>query len=297
MIDEVGDESFERTYEAATPHFNRDRSLKYVAPPARLDSVSVVAPGSTTSQLNGEDFLARVAVVIHNHVKRGENAKQMRMNNIHSGSMSGSLSFPQFGSASERFNEASFVRPQIQYSWIRSPHLIPLASFVSQEVSVTAPHIPGVKVIHNFILKLFKGAELSSECSLVSLVYIERLMELSDVRLDASNWRPITMSAMLTASKVWQDLASWNIEFAQVYPQFPLKAINQLETMFLTGIKWKTVIDQQLYTKYYFALRSKTEEKNFRQRYNILVNVSAPNATRLETRSKKVEAILLSRSL
>ena len=61
----------------------------------------------------------------------------------------------------------------------------------------------------------------------MTLVYVERLMEAQRMRLLACNWRPILLSAMLLASKVWQDLSSWNVEFSSVYPQFELSAVNR----------------------------------------------------------------------
>ena len=51
------------------------------------------------------------------------------------------------------------------------------------------------------------------------LIYVERLMEKGKVPLTAQTWRPILLCGLLLASKVWQDYASWNIEFSHVYPQ------------------------------------------------------------------------------
>ena len=65
-------------------------------------------------------------------------------------------------------------------------------------------------------------AHLSSECSIVCLIYVERLMEKGKVPLTAQTWRPILLCGLLLASKVWQDYASWNIEFSHVYPQVRL---------------------------------------------------------------------------
>ena len=44
-------------------------------------------------------------------------------------------------------------------------------------------------------------------------------MEKGKVPLTAQTWRPILLCGLLLASKVWQDYASWNIEFSHVYPQ------------------------------------------------------------------------------
>merc|ERR1712224_365458 len=112
------------------------------------------------------------------------------------------------------------------------------------------------------------------------------------------------MCGLLLASKVWQDLSSWNIEFSNVYPQFSLEAINKLELNFLRNVKWDLYISSSLYAKYYFALRSLVEKKDFRQRYNRMVggvgNVAQSEALKIQERTERVkeEALLqLSRSM
>merc|ERR1712100_920032 len=121
----------------------------------------------------------------------------------------------------------------------------------------------------------------------------ERLMEIAKVPLLACTWRPIFMCGLLLASKVWQDLSSWNIEFASVYPQYPLDAINRLELNFLRNVKWDLYISSTLYAKYYFALRSLVEKPDFRQRYNRMVGlidrVQASEALNVEKRSSLVK--------
>jgi hypothetical protein len=96
---------------------------------------------------------------------------------------------------------------------------------------------PNASDIYHFISTLFNQARLSSECSIVCLIYVERLMEKGNVPLLPETWRPILLCGLLLSHKVWQDHACWNIEVAQVYPQFSLAAINRLEKRFLERIK------------------------------------------------------------
>ena len=105
--------------------------------------------------------------------------------------------------------------------------------------------VPSEAEIYEFAHQLFKKVQLSSECSIVCLIYVERLMEIAKVPLLACTWRPIFMCGLLLASKVWQDLSSWNIEFASVYPQFSLDAINRLEFNFLRNVKWDLYISSR----------------------------------------------------
>ena len=39
-------------------------------------------------------------------------------------------------------------------------------------------------------------------------------------------------TALLIASKMWEDLGIGNIDFMEVYPYYPLKSINYLERFF-----------------------------------------------------------------
>ncbi|CAN0433475.1 unnamed protein product, partial [Discosporangium mesarthrocarpum] len=63
------------------------------------------------------------------------------------------------------------------------------------------------------------------------------------------------------------------VEFSTVYPEFSIKCINRLEMLFLGQVQWNLSISSSLYAKYYFALRSLTEKKDFRRKYNYVVQV------------------------
>ena len=87
---------------------------------------------------------------------------------------------------------------------------------------------------------------------------------------------------------MWQDLSSWNVEFTTVYPQFSLKCINRLEHVYLGQMRWDLYISASLYAKYYFALRSLAEGRDFRRRYNYVMQIDAPRAGRVQERSQAV---------
>jgi hypothetical protein len=179
------------------------------------------------------------------------------------------------------------------------PFLLPPPGCRMSEVKPTYT-IPTLDEIYTFMRTLFKRAALSSECAIVSLIYIERLMELAHVPLVAVTWRPIVLCGLLLSSKVWQDMSTWNAEFSSVFPQFSLRSINRLERLFVNQIRWDLYISSSLYAKYYFALRSLYEKKDFRQRYNVIINVHAPKAQEISQRSDAVREDLrdiLSRSL
>lgn len=59
-----------------------------------------------------------------------------------------------------------------------------------------------VEAVFAFMAKVVEGTELSHECSLVCLIYVERLMETARVPLLQSTWKPIIICGLLVASKV-----------------------------------------------------------------------------------------------
>ena len=103
--------------------------------------------------------------------------------------------------------------------------------------------------------------------------------------------------------KVWQDLNCWNVEFASVLPDFSLKSINQLERAFLKYLRYSLFISGSVYAKYYFALRSLGEKKNFRNKYNTVVMTSSrmiPSSNHkatVEQRSEAIKSEFYSRSM
>ncbi|KNB42446.1 cyclin-y-like protein [Blastocystis sp. subtype 4] len=101
------------------------------------------------------------------------------------------------------------------------------------------------------------------------------------------NWRPITLCALLLASKVWPDNTPTNEEFCHVYPQFDKDGFNDLESTFVTDIQWNVLINSSTYAKYYFALRAIGEQVDFRRKYNALVHVRPEKSKSIEVRIEK----------
>ncbi len=98
---------------------------------------------------------------------------------------------------------------------------------------------------------------LALECSIICLIYVERLMSCAQLELRALNWRPIVYIAVLLASKFWEDINFWNIDFAERFPgRFPLQSINELENRFFALCQYNLFISFPYYLKYYFAINA-----------------------------------------
>jgi hypothetical protein len=275
-----------KTHTIATPKFG-SRDLQYKKPEERAPALFASQKGSMVKP-NYEDMLRRVGIVVQQHISKCEqrlnNAKAAKTEHLEQGLF--------YLSQANKFAEEKFLSPQYRYHFVRAP-LCRLGFLYGIRVVDFVFSIPSAIEVNEFLSELFIKASLSAECSIVCLIYIERLMEQANVPLLSNTWRPVVMSALLLASKVWQDLSSWNIEFSEIYPQYSLTSINQLEKLFCQEIKWDLFIPTSAYAKYYFALRSLTEKKDFR-RNAIAQATSAPGAKQVEERSGGMKEELLS---
>lgn len=62
--------------------------------------------------------------------------------------------------------------------------------------------MPTVESISEFINALYECAQFSTECCIICLVYINRIISFTDMPLKATNWRPLVLCALLVAQKV-----------------------------------------------------------------------------------------------
>ena len=124
-----------------------------------------------------------------------------------------------------------------------------------------------------FFFKLSQ-MDFSTECYVVALLYIERLSLHSGIRLRVSNWRLLTLIALMIATKVWDDCGASNSDFARLmndslavndqeheYPQqaYSTRDINKMEALFLEHINYDVGIAASVFMAVYFDLRDMCE--------------------------------------
>ena len=227
---------FRPSSDAYTPRVG-NRAIKY-KPAEERESVEKISSSMGTIQRpNFRDALRRVAIILHQHIVKIERRFSSGIRGVDDTGLFKT-------SMREQFNEENYATPRYKISMVRVPMARPGAVYSKRKIRVVHT-TPTTDEIYEFAHQLFKKVQLSSECSIVCLIYVEKLMEVAKVPLVSETWRPIFMCGLLLASKVWQDLSSWNIEFACVYPQFSLDAINRLELFFLKSIKWDLYISSR----------------------------------------------------
>lgn len=140
---------------------------------------------------------------------------------------------------------------------------------------------PDHRTIYRFVRTLFNAAQLTAECAIVTLVYLERLLTYAEIDIIPTTWKRIVLGAILLSSKVWDDQAVWNVDYCQILKDISVEDMNELERNFLELLQFNINVPASVYAKYYFDLRTLADQ-------NVL---SFPTEQLSKERAQKLEAM------
>ena len=132
-----------------------------------------------------------------------------------------------------------------------------MAELFNEEVVV-----PDETGVYNYVKNLVVRGQIEYEVPIVSLVYLERLVGKSGIRLNNSNWKKIIFIVFVEASKVWDDESFENNSFALAFSNHTIQEINRLEAAFLTLIDYQLKVSSAEYAQSYFLLRTYAQDKD-----------------------------------
>lgn len=92
--------------------------------------------------------------------------------------------------------------------------------------------------------------QLATECIVISLIYLETIMKTARIEVRSLNWKPLVFTAILLASKFWEDISFWNIDYVERLDLYPLKSINRMESEFLSLCNYNIYVSAELYADY-----------------------------------------------
>jgi len=72
--------------------------------------------------------------------------------------------------------------------------------------------------------------------------------------LNATTWRRLVLSTLILSSKVWEDLAVWNVDFIELFPNITVKDLNKLERVVLDSLDFTVTIKASDYVRQFFSL-------------------------------------------
>jgi hypothetical protein len=145
---------------------------------------------------------------------------------------------------------------------------------------------------------------MESECIIMALIYIEGLIKVTKGRfcIRYDNWKPTVFACMILASKVWDDLSMWNVDFSQISPAFDLQRINELELALLEALHYEVKVPAGEYAKYYFHLRSMIARLGFLEKDGKsqlpgrILPLSVEGARRLQLATETYEELKLNQT-
>merc|ERR1719301_219279 len=102
----------------------------------------------------------------------------------------------------------------------------------------------------SFILSILHQGIFSVSAFIVSVIYLSRFKEASHITLHACTWRPLFITALLVADKMWEDKPVRNSSLAKLFPVLSNAELNRMENRFLMGIKFNVLVKPDLFCSF-----------------------------------------------
>jgi len=115
-------------------------------------------------------------------------------------------------------------------------------------------HKLSLETIFHFLNTIFKVEKLAAETSVMSLIYLQRVLRKNHSNLTLYNWRRLCLSTLILAAKVFEDLAVWNVDFVELFPGVSVHDLNRLEKALLQHLEFNVSFSRQEYVGEYFDL-------------------------------------------
>lgn len=102
----------------------------------------------------------------------------------------------------------------------------------------------------SFILSILHQGIFSVSAFIVSVIYLSRFKESSRITLHACTWRPLFLTSLLLADKMWEDKPVRNSSLAKLFPVLSNVELNRMESEFLDEIKFNVLVKPDLFCSF-----------------------------------------------
>uniref|UniRef100_A0A8I4A2W6 Cyclin N-terminal domain-containing protein n=1 Tax=Callithrix jacchus TaxID=9483 RepID=A0A8I4A2W6_CALJA len=114
---------------------------------------------------------------------------------------------------------------------------------------------PSETMIYKFIRTVLYVKRLKVADAIISMVYIQRLIQYAHIYICSATWRRIILGAILVVIKVRSNVAVCNRDLCRRFEKTTVNDLKKLEMNFLELINYDTNVSKSVYTRYYFHLR------------------------------------------
>ncbi len=143
--------------------------------------------------------------------------------------------------------------------------------------------------IYTFLECMFSCGRISTECIVIALIYVNRIITSTGFLVNVHNWPGLLCGAFLLAHKVWDDISLGTSKFAKLINLFPEVQVRLFEREILSLLQYDVTVTSKLYTQYYFELREMSSDlfrtRSAEQVHNPLRPLEIWRAKRLELKS------------
>ncbi|XP_059551469.1 cyclin-Y-like protein 1 [Myotis daubentonii] len=124
-------------------------------------------------------------------------------------------------------------------------------------------HDPELQSVYRFVRALFSAEHLTAEHAIVTLIFMERLLDCAHIDMKPTNWRRIILGSALLAYEYWDKQTVWGMDYCQLINNIiTVDDMNEIELHFLRFIGFNTQITGRMYARYYFDLLAIAEKHN-----------------------------------
>ncbi len=110
--------------------------------------------------------------------------------------------------------------------------------------------------VYTFMYSLFRKAQIEPECMIASVVYLERMLEVSAMAFTPQNWERLVFTCIMVASKSWDDVSCSSHSFSLCSGgSFTLKELNRMERYLLRKLDYSLYVTSQTYREVYYELK------------------------------------------